>query len=46
MFASSFNELGEHLKSDETRSEMKNSLIAQLDEEEFAQLLSDYKFEE
>ena len=46
MFASSFNELGERLKSDETRSEMKKSLIAQLDKEEFAQLLNDYKFEE
>ncbi|MBR5281464.1 MAG: hypothetical protein IKU22_01645 [Alistipes sp.] len=46
MFAPSFNELGERLKSDETRSAIKRSLVAQLDEEEFAQLLNDYKFEE
>ena len=46
MFESSFNELGERLKSDETRSDMKKSLIAQLDEEEFIQLLNDYKFAE
>ena len=46
MFAPSFNELGERLKSDETRSAIKRSLVAQLDEEEFAQLLNYYKFEE
>ena len=45
MFASSFNELGERLKNIETRSDIKRSLIAQLDEDEFAELLNNYKFE-
>lgn len=45
MFASSFNELGERLNNVETRSDIKKSLIAQLDEDEFVQLLNDYKFE-
>ena len=46
MFATSFNELGERLKDEATRSEMKRSLIAQLDEEEFVQLLNDYNLED
>lgn len=46
IFATSFNELGERLKDDATRSEMKRSLIAQLDEEEFVQLLNDYNLED
>ena len=45
MFASSFNELGVRLKNVETRSDIKKSLIAQLDEDEFAELLNNYKFE-
>lgn len=46
IFATSFNELGESLKDEATRSEMKRSLIAQLDEEEFVQLLNDYNLED
>lgn len=46
IFATSFNELGERLKDEATRSEMKRSLIAQLDEEEFVQLLNDYNLED
>ena len=46
IFATSFNELGERLKDEATRSEMKSSLIAQLDEEEFVQLLNDYNLED
>lgn len=46
IFAPSFNELGERLKDEATRSEMKRSLIAQLDEEEFVQLLNDYNLED
>lgn len=46
IFATSFNELGERLKDEAIRSEMKSSLIAQLDEEEFVQLLNDYNLED
>lgn len=46
IFATSFNELGERLRDEATRSEMKRSLIAQLDEEEFVQLLNDYNLED
>ena len=46
IFATSFNELGERLKDEATRSEMKRSLIAPLDEEEFVQLLNDYNLED
>ena len=46
IFATSFNELGERLKDEATRSEIKHGLLCQLDDEEFVQLLNDYKFEE
>lgn len=46
MFDSSFNELGERLKSEETRSKIKRCLISQLDDDEFEQLLNDYNLED